>query len=179
LELILKIGIADAIDTLPEGIKRDRRAVAETIANNVRSKILKSHLLDPAYYDRMSVLLGEILVDLREKRSSYEDFLRRIAELIKDVEQGHTKDVHAKLSSPGKRALFNLLKPFDALSHDEEEKLVELVLKIDQAVKKERPSRWRGVDTKEKTIKNALFGVVPDHGEVERIFVIIKAHTEY
>ncbi|HNF95853.1 MAG TPA: hypothetical protein PK493_01105, partial [Pseudomonadota bacterium] len=81
LELILKIGIADAIDTLPEGIKRDRRAVAETIANNVRSKILKSHLLDPAYYDRMSVLLGEILVDLREKRSSYEDFLRRIAEL--------------------------------------------------------------------------------------------------
>ncbi len=45
--------------------------------------------------------------------------LRRIAELLKDV--------HAKLSSPGKRALFNLLRPSDSLSHDEEEKLVERV----------------------------------------------------
>ena len=41
----------------PAGIKGNKDAVAETIANNVRSKIIKEHLNDPAYYDRMSTLL--------------------------------------------------------------------------------------------------------------------------
>ncbi len=37
LELIVKTGIADAINSLPDGIKGNRGAIAETIANNVRS----------------------------------------------------------------------------------------------------------------------------------------------
>ena len=70
LDLILKLGIAEAIDTLPAGIKTDKRAVAETIANNVRSKILKSHLLDPAFYDRMSALLAEIEMCIRDRATA-------------------------------------------------------------------------------------------------------------
>ena len=42
LDLSVKSGIAEAINNLPQGIKGDRRAVAETIANNVRSKIIKA-----------------------------------------------------------------------------------------------------------------------------------------
>jgi type I restriction enzyme R subunit len=48
LELIVKTGIADAINSLPEGLKANKEAVAETIENNVRSKIIKEHLNDPA-----------------------------------------------------------------------------------------------------------------------------------
>jgi type I restriction enzyme R subunit len=58
LDLIVKSGIADAISSLPNGIKGNRGAVAETIANNVRRKIIKEHLNDPAFYDKMSVLLN-------------------------------------------------------------------------------------------------------------------------
>src|SRR6266702_352044 len=38
LELIVKSGIANAINQLPDGIKSNRGAIAETIENNVRSK---------------------------------------------------------------------------------------------------------------------------------------------
>ena len=57
LDLIVKSGIAEAINSLPNGIRRNKGAVAETIANNVRSKIIKEHLSDPAFYDKMSALV--------------------------------------------------------------------------------------------------------------------------
>src|SRR5207245_18580 len=59
LELIVKTGIADAINRMPDGIKSSRGAIAETIENNVRRKIVKEHLNDPAFYDKMSVLLDK------------------------------------------------------------------------------------------------------------------------
>ena len=40
---------------------REQDAIAETIENNVRQKIVKEHLNDPAFYDRMSALLEEII----------------------------------------------------------------------------------------------------------------------
>src|SRR5438093_3324114 len=54
LELIVKTGIAQAINSLPGGLKSNQEAVAETIENNVRRKIIKEHLNDPAYYEKMS-----------------------------------------------------------------------------------------------------------------------------
>ena len=78
LDLIVKSGIAEAINSLPQGIKNSHQAIAETIANNVRRKIMKDHLSDPAFYDTMSVLLTDILHDLREKRIEYEKFLAEI-----------------------------------------------------------------------------------------------------
>ena len=54
----MNTGIADAINRMPDGIKRNRGAIAETIENNVRSKIIKEHLNDPAFYDRMSAFAG-------------------------------------------------------------------------------------------------------------------------
>jgi type I restriction enzyme R subunit len=67
LELIVKTGIADAINSLPEGLKASKEAVAETIENNVRSKIIKEHLNDPAYYEKMSALLDEIIAARKAK----------------------------------------------------------------------------------------------------------------
>jgi predicted metal-dependent hydrolase len=43
-------------------VQGNKDAVAETIENNVRSKIIKEHLNDPAYYDKMSALLDEIIL---------------------------------------------------------------------------------------------------------------------
>jgi type I restriction enzyme R subunit len=81
LDLIVKSGIVAAINGLPKGIQADKSAVAETIANNVRSRIIKEQINDPAFYDRMSALLAEVLADLRARRIDYEEVLRRIAEI--------------------------------------------------------------------------------------------------
>jgi type I restriction enzyme R subunit len=168
LELIVNSGMADAISSLPDGIRSNRAAVAETIANNVRSKIIKEHLNDPAFYDRMSVLLKEILDDLRALRIDYEQFLKRIADVAKQVFAGKADNTPEKLDSPGKRALFNNLNQNEGLA-----------LSIDESVKKARPDGWRGVQAREQVVKKALYDVLKDEAEVERIFLIIRAQKEY
>ncbi len=50
---------------------------------------------------------------------------------------------------------------------------------IDESVKRTRPDAWRGIQAREQVIKAALYGVLQDIAEVERIFLIIKAQKEY
>ena len=57
--------------------------------------------------------------------------------------------------------------------------VLALALRLDETVRKNRPNAWRGVHAKEQVIKGALFGELNDAAEVERIFLIIKAQTEY
>jgi type I restriction enzyme R subunit len=54
-----------------------------------------------------------------------------------------------------------------------------LALKIDETVKHTRPDGWRGVQAKENVIKAALYGILQDVAEVERIFLIIRQQKEY
>ena len=105
-------------------MKGNKDAIAETIENNVRSKIIKEHLNDPAFYEKMSALLDEIIAARKAKAIEYEEYLKRIAELAKKVEAGQAEDTPEKLNTPGKRALYNNLNQNE-----------ELALKIDEAVK--------------------------------------------
>jgi len=54
-----------------------------------------------------------------------------------------------------------------------------LALTIDKTVKEKRPDGWRGVQTREQVIKAALYDLLKDEAEVERIFLIIKSQREY
>jgi type I restriction enzyme R subunit len=168
LDLIVKTGIANAIATKLGGLKGNKNAIAETIENNVRKKIIKEQLTDPAYYAKMSALLNEIIEARKAKAIEYEEYLKRIAELAKKVDAGQAEDTPQKLDTPGKRALYSNLK------HSE-----DLALRIDDAVRKVRPDGWRGVQAREQVIKAALYGILQDVAEVERIFLIIKAQAEY
>lgn len=168
VELIVKTGIADAIATRLGAFKGNKDAIAETIENNVRSKIIKEHLNDPAYFDRISTLLDEIITSRRAKAVEYEEYLKRIAEIARQVEAGHADDTPAALNTPGKRALYNNLGQNEGLA-----------LAIDKAVKTTRPDAWRGVQPREQQIKKALYDILKGVDEVERVFVIIKAQKEY
>ncbi|RJG27312.1 type I restriction endonuclease subunit R [Massilia cavernae] len=192
LELIVKTGIASAINSLPAGLKGSKDAVAETIENNVRSKIIKEHLNDPAYYAKMSALLDEIIAARKAKAIEYEEYLKQIAELAKRVEAGQADDTPEQLNTPGRRALYNLLRQgasgagrlhlaqsaahYDVVGSDD---VLALTLKIDEAVKHTRPDGWRGVQAKENVIKAALYGILLDVDEVERIFLVIRQQKEY
>jgi type I restriction enzyme R subunit len=193
LELIVKTGIADAIASQLGGLKGNKNAIAETIENNVRRKIIKEHLNDPAYFEKMSALLDEIIAARKAKAIEYEQYLKRIAELAGKVEAGVTEDTPQSLkSSPALRALYNNLKtakvlpekdrvgeapgPYVAVSGDPALRLAE---ELDSAVRRVRPDGWRGVQTREQVIKAALHEVLQDKDEVERIFLIIRAQAEY
>jgi len=193
LELIVKTGIADAIAKQLGGLKDNRDAIAETIENNVRRKIIKEQLTDPAYYEKMSALLDEIIEARKAKAIEYEEYLKRIAELARRVEAGLADDTPEPLKrSQALRALYNnLVKaagsavagnqaanpgPGYAVSGD---KILRLALDIDEAIKRVRPDGWRGVQAREQVIKAELYKFVKDVAEVERLFLIVKAQREY
>ncbi|HEY2291154.1 MAG TPA: HsdR family type I site-specific deoxyribonuclease [Thermoanaerobaculia bacterium] len=193
LELIVKTGIAEAINSQLAGLKGNKDAIAETIENNVRRKIIKEHLTDPAYYERMSALLDEIIALRKAKAIAYEDYLKRIAIVAQGVEKGELDDTPEPLKrSPALRALYRNLQGNDRKltqagtvaappdgSSATGDPVLDLAMRLDIAIKRVRPDGWRGVQARELTIKQALYTILGDAAEVERIFPIIKAQSEY
>jgi type I restriction enzyme R subunit len=193
VQLIVKTGIANAITSQLGGLKNNKNAIAETIENNVRRKIIKEHLSDPAFYEKMSAQLQGIIELRKAKAIEYEEYLTRIAALAQGVEAGIADGTPEKLkSSRALRALYNNLKGrgetavrADRVAEAPGEYAVpgdpvlELALKIDETVKRVRPDAWRGVRAKEQVVKAALYDLLQDSDEVERIFLIVKAQGEY
>ncbi len=168
LDIMLNIGIADAIKNLPEGIRSSKEAVAETIENNVRVKIIKDHLIDPAYFEEMSKLLSEIVRERKANAVSYEEYLKNIAELAKRVMNLTRKDLPARIQTNAQRAIYHNLG-----------KNEKLAILVDIAVRKSMRADWRGNIPSENEIKQSIFEVLKDKAEVERIFQIIKQQNEY
>ncbi len=187
LDLIVNSGIAEAIASQLGGLKGNRDAIGETIENNVRSKIMKEHLTDPAYFEKMSALLDEIIRLRKEKAIEYEDYLQRIADLAKRVQAGKAHDAPAQLNTPGRLALYNNLKHTvvanqvrePATAYGDQDATLDLALRIDAAVKQKRPADWRGIPAREQMVKQALYEVLKDIDAVNRLYPIIFAQHEY
>ena len=179
LDLIVKTGIADAIAKKLSTLNGNKGAIAETIENNVRSKIIKEHLNDPAFYEKMSALLDEIIAARRAKAIEYEEYLKSIAELANKVEAGHADDTPEPLKhSPALRAIYHNLKQSEV--PEEGDSMLAQAQQIDETIKRVRPDGWRGIQARENIIKAALLPLLEnDVSEVERIFLIIKAQKEY
>lgn len=168
LEIIATLGIDKAIGSLPGGLRGSKDAVAETIENNVRAKIIKERLTDPAFYDKMSKLLDEIITARKAKAIEYEKYLQEIAKLIGTVNAGQEGDRPAKIRTEGQRALYNNLG-----------KDADLAVRIDEKIKQIRPADWRGVQAREQEIKAAIYDIVCDGEQTEAIFAIIFHQREY
>src|SRR5690606_30137190 len=158
-------------------LKGNKEAIAETIENNVRSKIIKEHLNDPAFYEKMSRLLNEIISARKAKAMEYEEYLKQIAEFASWVQAGQEQDLAEPLKkSPALRALYNNLKdrPISGNLQDDEhplygeahEPILRLAMHIDRTVKAVRPNGWRDHAPKESIIKRALFEILGDKSEV-------------
>ncbi len=168
LQVIAKIGIQEAIAEQMKEMNGNKEAIAETIENNIRKKLVAQRLLDPVYFDTMSALLNEIIAQRKAKAEEYEEYLQRLAALVKKVEVGFSDETPSALDTPAKRALWN------NLGRDE-----NLALKVDEAVRINRPDAWRGVYPREMTVKGILYSCLLDEAEVERIFSIVVAQGEY
>lgn len=180
LDLIVKTGLASAIASRLGGMKGNRDAIAETIENNVRSKIIKEHLSDPAFYEKMSALLDEIIALRKAKAIEYEEYLKRIGEVARKVQAGQADDTPEPLkNSPALRALYNYLMRGDGTAAATGDPALELAQTLDAEVRRVKPDGWRGVETRERVIQAALYEILQDEAEVERIFRIIEAQSEY
>ncbi|MDF3819005.1 HsdR family type I site-specific deoxyribonuclease [Leptospira sp. 96542] len=148
---------------------RNREASAETIENNIRSKIIRDHLLDPAFYNKMSELLHEIIMERKKGATSYENYLKRVMELARKVSKGNQSDAPSQLKTQGQVALYNNLN-----------QNLELALKLHDAINFDRPDDWYGNPTKENVLKKTIYDLMDKNvEEVERIFKIIAEQPEY
>ena len=191
LELIVKTGIANAINQLPEGLKSSNDTIAETIENNVRKKIIKEHLIDPAYFDEMSLILKELIKERKRKAIEHKEYMKQMFDLVKKVSKTETTNIPTELKTDAQKVLYNNIvmpKPIvieNMAQNDKElygklkdEKLI-LALQIDNVVQTKKQDNWKGNRGKENLIKIELIKLIPDENEMERIFAIIKNQTEY
>ena len=81
---------------------------------------------------------------------------------------GQEQDTPQQISTRGLRALYS------NLAQDK-----ELAIRIDEAVKTVRPADWRSTQAKRLVVKQALWNILQNVDEVERIFRIIERHEEY
>lgn len=187
LDLIVKTGIAEAIAERLGEMKGNRESIAETIENNVRSRILKEQLTDPAYFAKMSALLDEIIRLRKERAVEYEDYLARIADIAKQVSAGKSEDTPPQLKTQGQLALYNNLKGHvvvDAVQEPEApygvwDRALDTALHLDRAIESKRPDAWRGVVAREQMVKQAMYEVLQNFDEVQRLFPIVFAQKEY
>ena len=168
LDIISNEGVAEAIGALPSGIKGNQGAIAETIENNVRKKIIKEQHVDPAFFEKISKLLDELIKLRKEGAIAYEEYLKRIAELAKQANSGQSEDTPDEITTAGMRVLYNNLN-----------ENLELVVQIDKAVKTKSPADWRGNKPRENVVKGELYKILNDVDEVERIFKILVQQEEY
>lgn len=169
IQLIVDLG-AGAVDKLPEGIKKNPEAVAETITNNTRKLIIDEHALNPKYYDKMSALLDAILEERRKGALDYKAYLAKLLELAAKVGKKESDTPYPDWADNGaRRALVDFFYP-----------AVDVALVVDTAVRLSKPDSWVGNLMKEKRVRLALAKALPsDYDKLDDLFDLVKARSEY
>lgn len=168
VELIVQRG-EEAIEALPERIKRDKSAVAETIENNVRKLIIDETPLNPKYYEQMSELLDALVDQRKADAIDYAEYLAMIVELAKKVRAPETGGKYpASINSAARRALF------DNLGRDE-----ALTVAVDDDIRRTKKADWRGNRFKEQEVKRAIARHIADVVQAEMIFDLVVKQHEY
>jgi type I restriction enzyme R subunit len=185
-ELIVETGIHDAIARkLNEKGKLSKNAIAEGIINNVRKTIIRDQLTDPRFYEEMSKLLEDLIKQRRNETLAYEDFLQKAEALVnrlasKQPTAGVPVALHGKSEAI---VLFNNLASIPATTFQcpvDEGGKAKLALEIDLAMREKAPAGWKGDDTREKQVLNALFPLMSrDRTATLAVFEIIKNQPGY
>lgn len=170
VELLAEKG-EDAFNALPESIKGNQEAIAETIENNVRKLITDETPTNPKYYQQMSVLLEELVRMRKQADIEYQEYLKKMMELAKIVRNPSESEQYPNtIDTKGKQALYDNLNKNDVLA-----------LSIHSAIMSTRKDDWRGNLLKERGILLALQSVLREYSdkEIKELFEIIKNQDEY
>jgi len=186
VELIIETGINDAIaKKLNAKGKISKNAIAEGIINNVRKTIIRDQLTDPKFYEEMSKLLSDLIKQKRDDTESYEKFLKKSEALVQRMAGKTTGGTHPPVlnAHPGAIVLFNNLASIEADNFQcptEQDEKATLALDIDQAMQEKAPAGWKGDETREKQVLNALFPLLNrDRKATQAVFEIIKNQSVY
>ena len=191
VELLVERG-EGAVEALPNGIRGNPRAVAETIENNVRRLIVDEMAVNPKYHERMSRLLDNLIQQRREEALAYEEYLKRVAELAAKVMRGEGGDSYpARIDSSALRAIYDnlpeellgkqVVEGSDPPGEDDAADPREVAaLAVDRAIRGARMADWRGHPIKQKRVAAAIRDALgPFKAYAFTILEIVKSRSEY
>lgn len=168
VQLIVDRGV-DAVDLLPETIRKHPEAVTETIENNVRKLITDESPVNPKYYEKMSALLDALIRERRAQAIAYEEYLKRIVELTRRIRNQSGDPRYSRvLDTPAKRALY------DNLGEDE-----AIVLAVHEAIVNTKQEGWMYNPIKTRMVRYAIEDVLKDEQKTDHILDIVKNQEEY
>ena len=168
VQLLLDRG-ADAVETLPPGIRSAPEAVAETIENNVRKLITDESPINPKYYEKMSELLDALIEERRAGALGYREYLATIIDLAEQVGRpGDGARYPETVNTPGKQALY------DNLGEDE-----AIALAVHEAVTSTKQDGWMHNPIKTRMVRIAIKKVIPDGENLEETLELVKKQREY
>jgi type I restriction enzyme R subunit len=173
VELLIEKG-TEALEQLPKQIRENPESVAETIENNLRRVIIEERPTNPMYYEKMSVLLDELIKRRKENTIEYEKYLQEIIDLSrKTVKPSTTADYPPTLTTPAERSLYDNLGRNEACA-------IELNAKI-LSTKKDG---WRDHRVKLKEVRLAVAELlrnydITDENHINSLLELIKNQREY
>ena len=155
---------------LTAGKKKVRESAAEKIENNIRRKIVDQINVNPAYYNKMSEILDQLIEERKNGLIEYKKLLERYIELAKKVNSSAaSEDYPASVKgSAAKRAIY------DNCGNDE-----KLTNAIYDAVMSSMQADFRNSPVKINKIKRALSEVLDDDAEVDRVYELISKQSEF
>ena len=175
-----KIGILDDFtlldfilkneEKLKGGTEGEKDSAAEAIENNIRRQVVEKVVINPAYYSKMSQILEQLILERKKKVISYKELIEKYIELAKNVSepQNNKKYPENIRTSAAMRAFY------DNCGENE-----ELAVKLHEAVLMAKQEGFRNNPVKEKKIKKAIFKVLNNTEEVEKIYKLVVEQEEY
>jgi type I restriction enzyme R subunit len=171
VHLIVEKGMS-ALDSLPDGIKNNPAAAAETIINNVRRTIVDERPMNPKYYDSMSQLLDDLIDRQKQDAAAYADYLKDLVALATQVGTGAPTGTYPGwASTPARRALVDFEWPTD----------IE-VEEIFRTVQSKKEHDWVSHPMKRKALARALHDALPagfSMATIDDLLTLLGQHDEF
>jgi type I restriction enzyme R subunit len=189
VELIVERG-EEATEALPDSIRSNPEAMAETIENNVRKLILDEMPVNPRYYEKMSELLDALIEQRRQQALEYKEYLEKIVKLTRQARNPTgSPDYPPSINNGARRALYDHLKDVEALEdrvsaqssvQDCPDPVEAVALAVDDEIRRVKKAGWRGNPFKEREVRFAIESVLGDEDQlVEALFELAKNQREY
>ncbi|OOC22025.1 restriction endonuclease subunit R [Helicobacter pylori] len=166
-EVLSQMNVNDFNKALSQAFKNES-SMAESIANNTKKRIIEKEASDPKYYEKLSSLLNDLILQFREKKLTYLEYLQQIQHLAKKVIDKEDRNYPKKINTKALKTLYDNLDENEALA-----------LEIDACIRGNKKDGWVGHNQKEKNLKIALRKIIKDEGLLENAFNLAKNIEEY
>ena len=149
---------------------KEQESAAEAIENNIRKKVVERIVLNPKYYEKMSAVLEQLILERKQGVIAYSQLLEKYIELARNVTKPEENESYPEKvrHSAAMRALY------DNTGCD-----ADLAEALHTAVMRSKMDRFRNDPVKERRIKRELLKLLKSKDEVERVFKIIVEQEEY